>query len=41
MEEIVLQTLMGHTDYQTTKKFYIKVTMKRIKQEMQRVAKAS
>ena len=35
MEEIVLMKLMGHADFQTTQKYYIKVSSKRKKIAMQ------
>lgn len=39
MEEIVLMHLMGHTDFNTTKKYYIKVSSKRKKLAMQEAYK--
>lgn len=39
MEEIVLMRLMGHTDFQTTQKYYIRVSAKRKKLAMQEVYK--
>ncbi len=36
MKEIVLMRLMGHTDFQTTQKYYIKVTSKQKKLEMKK-----
>lgn len=41
MDDIVLQTLMGHADFQTTRKHYIKTSLEHIEQEIQRVKKAS
>jgi integrase len=35
MEEIVLMKLMGHTDFQTTQKYYIRVSAKRKRLAMQ------
>lgn len=35
MEEIVLMKLMGHTDFETTQKYYIKVSSKRKRLAMQ------
>ena len=40
MEEIVLMRLMGHTDFQTTQKYYIRVSSKRKKLAMQEAYKA-
>ncbi len=39
MEEIVLMHLMGHSDFNTTKKYYIKVSSKRKKLAMQEAYK--
>lgn len=39
MEEIVLMRLMGHSDFNTTQKYYIVVSSKRKKQAMQQVYK--
>ena len=39
MERIVLMRLMGHTDFQTTQKYYIRVTAKRKKIAMQKAYK--
>lgn len=39
MEEIVLMRLMGHTDFQTTQKYYIRVSAKRKKIAMQEAYK--
>lgn len=39
MEEIVLMRLMGHTDFQTTQKYYIRVSAKRKKLAMQEAYK--
>ena len=41
MKEEVLMRLMGHSNYETTVKHYIKVSPKQIREEMQRVSKAS
>ena len=40
MEEIVLMRLMGHSDFNTTQKYYIVVSSKRKKQAMQQVYKS-
>ena len=39
MEEIVLMRLMGHTDFQTTQKYYIRVSAKRKRKAMQKAYK--
>ncbi len=39
MEQIVLMRLMGHTDFQTTQKYYIRVSPKRKKLAMQKAYK--
>lgn len=39
MEEIVLMRLMGHSDFNTTQKYYIVISSKRKKQAMQQVYK--
>lgn len=41
MDDVVLQALMGHADYKTTRKFYIKVNQKHIEQEILKIQKAS
>ena len=41
MKEEILMRLMGHSNYETTVKHYIKVSTKQIREEMQRVSKAS
>ena len=41
MKEEILMRLMGHSNYETTVKHYIKVSPKQIREEMQRVSEAS
>lgn len=41
MKDTVLQALMGHGDYSTTREFYIKISQRQIEKEIQSLNKAS
>lgn len=41
MHKLILMRLMGHSNYETTVRHYIKVSAKQIKEEMERLEKAS
>ena len=41
MEELVLMKLLGHTNYETTKTHYIKISSKHMQQAMQKIYKCT